>query len=364
MRIMPLPSFAIKNASLLGMGLTLLAAIPAQAGYELRQALVGLPVNKTPCTAPWGGTIPHRGTATAYTSATVPYGESCSSVATTLSCRKGVLSGIGPHQSCSVLPGCSSPGSQVYATAGSYTFTLPANCAVATLTAKAWGAGGGGYRGTTTFVVTNGLGSGSAGGAGGPGGYATSGQELAAGSAVSVIVGGPGHEFGGGGASAVVVGGTPLVVAGAGGAGGGYHMAGGYADWSNGTPGGSPSSSLVTTGESQTPSSYNGGSSAWGAGGTGRTYGYGTGVGATTVYSGGGGGGYKGGVKQSFAAGGGSSYAADGGSTIAGTLSSARWPNDNRRADITISVGGSNQEGYAFPAGMPGSAGRVVLTWQ
>ena len=368
-------TFKLKATYLLAMSLAIAASFQVQAGYELRVNIDGLPANTTPCYAPWGAAVASGSEVPAYTAETVAYGESCSSVATTLSCSKGVLAGTGTHQACSVLPGCSAPGSQVYSTAGTYTFTLPAGCSVANLTAKAWGAGGGfsmtNGSDSNSYTLANGgnLGLGGVGGGGGaPGGYASANQELAAGNTITVIVGGAATTWGGGGASAVTIAGAPLVVAGGGGAGGygtaGYGINYGY----QGTPGGSASTSLIPAGGSalnSASSPYPGGSSSWGAGGTGKGN---TSAWPAVYTAGGGGGGHKGGLTSSTyrTGGGGSSYAANGGTTIAGTISTAYTaPSPNAQtAVITVSVGGSNQEGYAEPAGRIGRAGRVVLTWQ
>ena len=61
------------------------------------------------CTLPWGGSIAHNGSVTAYASSTVPCGSSCSSQ--TRSCNDGTLSGSYGAQSCSATScsGCSLP---------------------------------------------------------------------------------------------------------------------------------------------------------------------------------------------------------------------------------------------------------------
>lgn len=56
----------------------------------------------TDCALPWGGTLPHGNSVTAYQSATVPFGSSCVSQSRT--CNNGVLSGSYQYQNCSVNP--------------------------------------------------------------------------------------------------------------------------------------------------------------------------------------------------------------------------------------------------------------------
>ncbi len=131
-----------------------------------------------------------------------------------------------------------------YATAGTYTFTVPSN--VVSLEIKAWGGGGGG----------GGYDSGGNGGAGGGGAYASGQFNISSGSSLTIKVGGGGagginsHDYyvgsggagglngggsggdaghhghsggggGGGGFSSVYNGSLPLVLAGGGGGGGG-----------------------------------------------------------------------------------------------------------------------------------------------
>lgn len=54
------------------------------------------------CTTPWGSTVNHGSSATAYQAPSVPSGNSCSSQ--TRSCNNGTLSGTYAYNSCSVLP--------------------------------------------------------------------------------------------------------------------------------------------------------------------------------------------------------------------------------------------------------------------
>lgn len=55
-----------------------------------------------PCSLPWGGSISHGQSTTAYAASTVPYGSSCASQ--TRSCSNGTLSGSYAYSSCSVTP--------------------------------------------------------------------------------------------------------------------------------------------------------------------------------------------------------------------------------------------------------------------
>lgn len=54
------------------------------------------------CNLPWGGTIPHGSSVTAYPSSSVPCGSSCSSQ--TRACNDGTLSGSYQYSGCSVIP--------------------------------------------------------------------------------------------------------------------------------------------------------------------------------------------------------------------------------------------------------------------
>ncbi len=54
------------------------------------------------CTLPWGGSITHGQSTTAYQNSTVPYNQTC--VSQTRTCSNGTLSGSYQHQSCSVQP--------------------------------------------------------------------------------------------------------------------------------------------------------------------------------------------------------------------------------------------------------------------
>ncbi|SCZ34063.1 hypothetical protein [Afifella marina] len=57
------------------------------------------------CTLPWGGTISHGSSVTAYQSPTVPFGNNCVSQIRT--CSNGTLSGSYSNSSCTVAPGAS-----------------------------------------------------------------------------------------------------------------------------------------------------------------------------------------------------------------------------------------------------------------
>lgn len=61
------------------------------------------------CNRPWGGTISHGSSLTAYQTANVPYGSSCASQ--TRTCNNGTLSGNYTHQNCTVAAAenCSAP---------------------------------------------------------------------------------------------------------------------------------------------------------------------------------------------------------------------------------------------------------------
>lgn len=54
------------------------------------------------CPRPWGGTVAHGASITAYQAASVPHGSSCASQ--TRTCTNGSLSGTYTHQTCNVQP--------------------------------------------------------------------------------------------------------------------------------------------------------------------------------------------------------------------------------------------------------------------
>ena len=63
-----------------------------------------------PCTSPWGTTVAHGSSITAYSSSSVACGSSCDSVKQNRTCTNGVLSGTATNQNCSVAPcPCTTP---------------------------------------------------------------------------------------------------------------------------------------------------------------------------------------------------------------------------------------------------------------
>ena len=314
-----------------------LSSAASAAGYQLKVSIPNLPPAVWPsCVTPWGSSLAHNGKVFAYSAESVPLGGNCDTVKEERSCHKGTLSGTFAIASCTVAPPCT-PGSQTYATAGDFTFTMPVSCS--SLTAKVWGAGGGGVN----VINQNGK--------GGGGGFASGTTSLASGAVVTVVVGGAGTYGSGGGASAVLSGATEIAVGGGG--GGGY-----YRYRTNGTlafPGGAGGENLglVTTHIGETFTAYvhlnaAGGTSSYGAGGEARNSG-----GSHQTWTGGGGGGYLGGVAgiSDRGGGGGSSYALNGGIT----------------AGAGTAPGNTGDSAYAAPAGVggwTGNPGRIVLTWQ
>jgi glycosyltransferase TcdB-like subunit of Tc toxin/virulence plasmid B protein/VCBS repeat protein len=69
------------------------STVTAQAPQQLGQY----------CALPWGGTISNGQSVTAYSSATGPVGQSCSTIAQTRTCTRGSLSGSYAQQSCAAL---------------------------------------------------------------------------------------------------------------------------------------------------------------------------------------------------------------------------------------------------------------------
>lgn len=67
--------------------------------YGFQVCAVGAPAS---CALPWGGTLDHGQTATAYQAASVPFGSTCTSQ--TRTCTNGSLSGTYGSQVCEVLP--------------------------------------------------------------------------------------------------------------------------------------------------------------------------------------------------------------------------------------------------------------------
>ncbi|MFA5592419.1 MAG: hypothetical protein WC989_03805 [Micavibrio sp.] len=68
------------------------------------------------CTAPWGGTVAHGASITAYQAASVPHGSSCASQ--TRTCTNGSLSGTYTHQTCNVQP----PAGGTWVVRGGYVY--------------------------------------------------------------------------------------------------------------------------------------------------------------------------------------------------------------------------------------------------
>lgn len=75
----------------------------------ITRTTVGTKPCVNPCALPWGGTIAHNASITAYLASSVPCGSTCASE--TRVCANGVLSGTYADQSCSVMgcAGCVSP---------------------------------------------------------------------------------------------------------------------------------------------------------------------------------------------------------------------------------------------------------------
>ena len=287
-----------------------------------------------------GATVTSAAPVEAYSASTVPFGTSCDSVKETRACTNGVLSGSFTHPTCAVAPSCT-PGSQTYATAGTFTFTPPQGCSTATLTAKVWGAGGGGFGNTATT------------GTGGGGGFANGTTTLINGP-VTVVVGEGGSGGTGGGASAVLLGSSEVAVGGGGGGGNYVYYVGWGPLYAAGYPGGAANSG---GGTGHAGTAYTGGSTPARTGGASS---YGAGAGSVAInttsyvfYTGGGGGGYVGGIYNSGngVGTGGSSYALAG-TTIGGS---------------GLTPGNTADSAYLTPAGVgaaTGKPGRVVLTWE
>lgn len=330
----------------------LLSSAASAAGYQFKVNIQGLPPAVWPsCTTPWGDSLAHNGKVFAYSAESVPFGESCDTVKGELTCNKGVLSGAYAHQTCSALAACPVGGKQVYATAGDFTFTLPEGCAAATLTAKVWGAAGGGLNAGNNYGSTIGM--------GGGGGFASSTLEIGSGDSVTVVVGGSvggaTYSGGGGGASAVLLEGVAQAVGGGGGGTSRTYVSGvnKWYQYSGIAGGGTTNLRTGRQGGSLPVTFPNfvygiGGTSSYGAGG------YCASTNDQRQHTGGGGGGYLGGVAGTTdsAGVGGSSYALNG-VTIAGS---------------GVNPGNTADSDYAGAAGLGGGSGgnpgRVVLSWQ
>ena len=335
--VMTRPAFAL-NVLLASL---LLSSAASAAGYQLKVSIPNLPPAVWPsCTTPWGSSLAHTGKVFAYSAESVSFGESCDTVKQERTCNKGQLSGTYSNQACTPLTACPGGGTQAYATAGTFSFTLPQGCSSATLTAKVWGAAGGG--------------GGSTGSDGGGGGYASSTTTVTSGNTLTVVVGGGGSGGSGGGASAVLLGVAELAVGGGGGGGHSWHT---YSK-SNGMPGGNSDTTFLGTTHAgvsiPASSTYwawsGGGASSYGSGGMAMYQG----VSGFAYIHAGGGGGYLGGKKATCCAYayGGSSYASNG-TTIGGA---------------GANPGNASDPDYVAPAGVGvgsnGGPGRVVLTWQ
>lgn len=162
------------------------------------------------------------------------------------------------------LGGMNCTGGTTYATAGSYSYVVPAG--VTELTVKAWGSGGGGGGGGW------GASNSGQGGSGGGGGYSTSVISTTPGETLTLVVGsagggggangsccGQGAGGGGGGYSSVYRSTTPLLLAAGGGGGGGGNKTslgatGGAGGATTGAAGSSTNSGTYTGGGGGTPS--------------------------------------------------------------------------------------------------------------
>ena len=256
------------------------------------------------------------------------------------------------------------PSSATFSSAGSSSWTVPAN--VTSITVKAWGAGGGGGDGSWT---------------GGGGGFAQGTITVTPGETLKVYVGGGGAGGGyygpggggGGGYSAVTRGSSPeiyLIQAGggggagtstnstSGGAGGGISGvdASGSAGGKKGTTsaggaGGTGASGNGTTGQAN-QGGLGGTSGGSGGGGSGGTNG--GGAGGSIYFAGGGGGGGKyggggGGADYSYAYGGGGGSDLVTGTNTVETAGSGATPGNNTDPAYTGSYGvggGTNAAGH------------------
>ena len=86
-------------------GLTgiVLANSAFSANYHYRISVPNLPPSTWPsCETPWGDTLAHNGNVFAYSSESVPFGNSCDTVKQERTCNKGVLSGDFTYPACNV----------------------------------------------------------------------------------------------------------------------------------------------------------------------------------------------------------------------------------------------------------------------
>ena len=267
------------------------------------------------------------------------------------------------------------PGTSVYGTPGSQTFTtsgtwtVPAG--VSAVTVFAVGGGGGGGAGTSSY--------GSAGGGGGGGAIVSQRLTVAAGEAVTVTIGAGGSgaaagsaaQGASGGATSVVSGEGSVTAAGGGGGGGGPR---GLVAASNGLNGASGGGGGGTAKGGVYNGAGGGGGGAGGAGQTASTGGGGTG--GTGSSGGQGGNGWYGngaaaaggnggaGVNGRAGGGGGGGYGAAGGTGTAGggTGSSNGGAPGNGTANTGGGGGGGDVNG-TYPGGTGGS-GLVILNWR
>jgi hypothetical protein len=228
-------------------------------GSATQQSCVAL------CALPWGSTISAGQTVTAYSAASVPSPQVCSSVAQTRTCgADGILSGSFVNQSCTVrLP------QTLYLTSGS-SWTVPSDWSNAANKIEVIGGGGGGIGGGGTGN----------GGGGGGGGYSSvTNLTLTPGLTVS-------YNVGLGGTAATAGGNTWFN-------GGSVSAQGGGAGGSPGGGSGGQASNGIGTIKYSGGSGGNGGIGGGGGGGAAGPHGNGGAGGsyAGGVYSGGGGGG-------------------------------------------------------------------------
>lgn len=273
-----------------------------------------------------------------------------------------------------------SPGSSVFGTAGEYEFVVPQGIDV--ITAKVWGAGGGGVQNPSGIGKT-----------GGGGGFAQADLTVTPGEVLTIKVGAGGAGFTysqnsgaggagesgarGGGLSGILRGGTPLLIGGSGGGAGicgstdtGDSAAGGDGGGTSGTAGGSVSTNTGGGGGTQSAGgSVSAGSGFQGligtslAGGDGGSHivnthdGYG-GFGGAGYFGGGGGGGVSNNTQNSSGAsggGGGSGYVSGANTTL--TAASSGTAANTGDADYVTGVGAGGA------GGANGGAGRIVISW-
>lgn len=119
--------------------------------YQYNSCSVQSPAS---CSLPWGGSIAHGGSATAYAASTVPYGSSCTSQ--TRTCNNGSLSGSYSYSSCSVQPApsasCNLPWGGTIAHGSSVTaYQWPAHYSPETCIAQSRSCNNGSLSGSYTY---------------------------------------------------------------------------------------------------------------------------------------------------------------------------------------------------------------------